>query len=249
MMLLEGKKALITGAGSGIGEVTAKRMAAEGASVLVVDINEEGGQRVAEEISAAGGTAVFHKTDISKIEEVDEMVAFAIETWGGLDLAVNNAGLSERPGLFHQLDPAEYHRVLGVDLHGTFYSMRAELAHFVENGGGVIVNTASGAGEKATPRLAAYSTAKHGVIGLTRTGAMDYVKDNIRVNAVAPGTILTPGMRAAGEAQMVEWAGLVPMGRMGDPSEIAAAIVWLLSDQASFVTGTVLEVDGGYMQG
>jgi NAD(P)-dependent dehydrogenase (short-subunit alcohol dehydrogenase family) len=248
-MLLEGKKALITGAGSGIGEVTAKRMAVEGASVLVVDINEEGGRRVAEEITAAGGTADFHKVDISKIEEVEEMVDFAVKTWGGLDLAVNNAGLSERPGLLHELDPAEYHRVLGVDLHGTFYSMRSELGYFVKNGGGVIVNTASGAGLKATPALTAYSTAKHGVVGLTRTAAMDYVRNNIRVNAVAPGTILTPGMRAAGETQMAAWADLVPMGRMGDPAEIAAAIVWLLSDQASFVTGTVLEVDGGYMQG
>jgi NAD(P)-dependent dehydrogenase (short-subunit alcohol dehydrogenase family) len=248
-MLLEGKRSLITGAGSGIGEVTAKRMASEGASVLVVDVNEAGGQRVVDEIVASGGKAAFHKTDISKVEEVDAMVAFAVETWGGLDLAVNNAGLSERPGPLHELDPAEYHRVLGVDLHGTFYSMRAELAHFVKNGGGAIVNTASGAGLKATPALTAYSTAKHGVVGLTRTGAMDYVKDNIRVNAVAPGTILTPGMRAAGDAQMAEWAALVPMGRMGDPTEIAAAIVWLLSDQASFVTGTVLEVDGGYMQG
>jgi NAD(P)-dependent dehydrogenase (short-subunit alcohol dehydrogenase family) len=247
-MLLEGKKALITGAGSGIGEVTAKRMAAEGASVLVVDINEDGGRRVVDEIVAAGGTAAFQRTNISNVDEVDEMVAVAVKTWGGLDLAVNNAGLSERPGPLHKLDPAEYHRVLGVDLHGTFYSMRAELGYFVENGGGAIVNTASGAGLKATPALAAYSTAKHGVVGLTRTGAMDYIKDNIRVNAVAPGTILTPGMRSAGEAQMAEWASLVPMGRMGDPSEIAAAIVWLLSDQASFVTGTVLEVDGGYMQ-
>jgi NAD(P)-dependent dehydrogenase (short-subunit alcohol dehydrogenase family) len=248
-MLLEGKKALITGAGSGIGEITAKRMAAEGASVLVVDVNEEGGRRVVDEIVAAGGTAAFRKTDVSNVDEVDAMVAFAVETWGGLDLAVNNAGLAERPGLFHELDPAEYHRVLGVDLHGTFYSMRAELAHFVKNGGGAIVNTASGAGLKATPYLTAYSTAKHGVVGLTRTGAMDYVKDNIRVNAVAPGTILTPAMKAAGEAQAAEWAALVPMGRMGDPAEIAAGIVWLLSDQASFVTGTVLEIDGGYMQG
>jgi len=248
-MLLDGKKALITGAGSGIGEATAKRMAAEGASVLVVDINDEGGKRVVDEITAAGGTAAFHHTDISKVEEVDAMVKAAVDTWGGLDLAVNNAGLAEHPGRLHELDPAEYHRVLGVDLHGTFYSLRAEIAHFVTAGGGVIVNTASGAGEKATPGLTAYSTAKHGVVGLTRTGAIDYVRDNIRINAVAPGTIFTPAMEAAGPKQMGEWADLVPMGRMGKPEEIAAAIVWLLSDQSSFVTGTVLEVDGGYMQG
>jgi len=248
-MLLEGKKALITGAGSGIGEATAKRMAVEGASVLVVDVNDEGGKRVVAEITEAGGTAAFHHTDISNVDEVDAMVKAAVDAFGGLDLAVNNAGLAERPGRLHELDPAEYHRVLGVDLHGTFYSMRAEIAYFITAGGGVIVNTASGAGEKATPGLTAYSTAKHGVIGLTRTGAIDYVRDNIRVNAVAPGTILTPGMRGMGDEQMAIYADLVPMGRMGTPEEVAASIVWLLSDQSSFVTGTVLEIDGGYMQG
>jgi NAD(P)-dependent dehydrogenase (short-subunit alcohol dehydrogenase family) len=248
-MLLEGKKALITGAGSGIGEATAKRMAAEGASVLVADVNDAGGNRVVEEITAAGGTAVFQHADISKVEGADEMVKAAIDAFGGLDLAVNNAGLAEAPGKLHELSPEEFHRVLGVDLDGTFYSMRAELAHFVTAGGGVIVNMASGAGLKATPGLTAYSTAKHGVVGLTRTGAMDYIRDNIRVNAVAPGTILTPGQRANGDEMMKIYADLVPMGRMGEPDEVAAAIVWLLSDQSSFVTGAILEVDGGYMQG
>ena len=247
-MLLEGKKALITGAGSGIGETTAKRMAREGARVLVVDVNEQGGKRVAGEINAAGGTSLFYRADISVAVEVDAMVAFVVDTWGSLDLAVNNAGFAEQPGLMHELDPAEWQRVINVDLTGTWLCMRAELAQFVKQGGGVIVNTASGAGLKATPGLTAYSAAKHGVVGLTRTGAMDYVKKNIRINAVAPGTIRTPAMERFSEAQLKIWAELMPTGRMGTTDEIAAGIVWLLSDQASYITGTVLEIDGGYMQ-
>jgi NAD(P)-dependent dehydrogenase (short-subunit alcohol dehydrogenase family) len=248
-MLLEGKNGLITGAASGIGETTAKRMAAEGARVLVVDVNEQGAKRVADEINAGGGTALSQRADISLVAEVDAMVAFAVKTWGKLDLAVNNAGFGEQqPGLTHELKPADWQRVIDVNLTGTWLCMRAELAQFMKQGGGVIVNTASGAGLKATPGMTAYSAAKHGVVGLTRTAAMDYVKKNIRINAVAPGTIVTPAMQRYSAEQLKIWADLMPTGRMGNPSEIAAGIVWLLSDQASYVTGTVLEIDGGYMQ-
>lgn len=247
-MLLEGKNSLITGAGSGIGETTAKRMAAEGARVLVVDVNDAGGQRVTDEITAAGGTALFFHADVTEPDQVDAMVAFVVSSWGSLDLAVNNAGLAETPGLMHELSVDAWSKTIGIDLTGTFLSMRAELRQFVEQGGGVIVNTASGAGLKATPNLTAYSAAKHGVVGLTRTGAMDYVKSNIRINAVAPGTILTPAMKNFGDAQLAVWSELMPSGRLGTTDEVAAAIVWLLSDQASYTTGTVLEVDGGYMQ-
>lgn len=247
-MLLEAKNALITGAGSGIGETTAKRMAAEGARVLVIDVNDEGGQRVVDEINAAGGTALFRHADVTKADEVDAAVAYLVEVWGSLDLAVNNAGLAEKPGLMHELDPAAWQKTIDIDLTGTFLCLRAELRQFVAQGGGVIVNTASGAGLKATPGLTAYSAAKHGVVGLTRTAAIDYVKKNIRVNAVAPGTILTPAMRAFGEEQVASWSELMPTGRMGTTEEVAAGIVWLLSDQSSYTTGSVLEIDGGYMQ-
>jgi NAD(P)-dependent dehydrogenase (short-subunit alcohol dehydrogenase family) len=247
-MLLEGKTSLITGAGSGIGETTAKRMAAEGAKVLVVDVNDEGGQRVTDEITAAGGTALYLHGDVTKVDEVDAMVAFVVDTWGRLDLAVNNAGLAEKPGLMHELSPEAWARTIDIDLTGTFLCMRAELRQFVAQGGGVIVNTASGAGLKATPSLTAYSAAKHGVVGLTRTAAMDYVKSNIRVNAVAPGTILTPAMKGFGDEQLAVWSELMPSGRLGTTDEVAAGIVWLLSDQASYTTGSVLEIDGGYMQ-
>jgi NAD(P)-dependent dehydrogenase (short-subunit alcohol dehydrogenase family) len=247
-VLLEGKIALVTGAGSGIGEATAKRLAVEGAIVTIADVNDEGGERVAKAIRDAGGEADYFHTDISAIDGAKNLVDHIVSTRGRLDLAVNNAGLAERPGRMHELEPKDWDRIISVDLTGTWLSMRAELAYFSENGGGVIVNTASGAGLKATPGLTAYSAAKHGVVGLTRTGAIDYIKDNIRINAVAPGTIATPAMEAAGEAQMAEWAALMPGGRMGKPDEIAAGIAWLLSDQASFVTGTILEIDGGYMQ-
>jgi NAD(P)-dependent dehydrogenase (short-subunit alcohol dehydrogenase family) len=247
-MLLENKIALITGAGSGIGEATAKRLAVEGASVTIADVNDSGGERVAAEIRAAGGTADFLHTDISKQIEVDALVAHVVATYGTLDLAVNNAGFAEQPGRMHELELAKWQAVINVDLTGTWLCMRAELEYFVKNGGGVIVNTASGSGLKATPGLTAYSAAKHGVVGLTRTGAVDYIKDNIRINAVAPGTIRTPAMEAFGSEQLKVWEELMPSGRMGTTDEIAAGIVWLLSDQSSYVTGTVLEIDGGYMQ-
>ncbi len=247
-MLLKNKVALVTGAGSGIGEATAKRLVSEGASVTVADIVDEGGLRVVQEITEAGGIADFFHADIASPTGADELVAHVVEQYGRLDLAVNNAGLAEKPGLMHELEPSEWDRVVSVDLTGTWLCMRAELRHFVTAGGGAIVNVASGAGLKATPGLTAYSASKHGVVGLTRTGAIDYIKKGIRINAVAPGTIRTPAMERAGEAQMAEWAALMPTGRMGTPEEIAAAVAWLLSDQASYITGTVLEVDGGYMQ-
>ena len=247
-MLLEGKNSLITGAGSGIGETSAKRMAAEGANVLVVDVNDEGGQRVVDEITAANGSALFFHGDVTIPEQMDAMVALVVDTWGSLDLAVNNAGLAEQPGPMHQLSPEVWKKTIDIDLTGTFLCMGAELRQFVAQGGGVIVNTASGAGLKATPGLTAYSAAKHGVVGLTRTAAMDYVKQNIRVNAVAPGTIVTPAMKAFGDDQLNTWSELMPSGRLGTTEEVADAIVWLLSDQSSYTTGSVLEVDGGYMQ-
>lgn len=247
-MLLEGKRALVTGAASGIGETTAKRLAAEGARVLVVDLNEKDGVRVVEEITAKGGTALFHQADISKPAAANAMVARAVEAWGGLDLAANNAGFSGLSGPLHDTEDSNWHRVIDINLNGTFYCMRAELTQFVKQGGGAIVNTASGAGLKATPTLAAYTAAKHGVVGLTRTGAMDYVKQNIRINAVAPGLTATPAMQRYSAEELKIWAELSPMGRIGSTDEIAAGIAWLLSDQASYITGLVLEIDGGYMQ-
>jgi hypothetical protein len=240
-MLVEGKIALVTGAGSGIGAEIARRLAAEGASVTVSDIADANGAAVVEQIRAAGGVADYFHADIASPTGAEELVAHVVATYGRLDLAVNNAGLAEKPGPMHLLDPDDWARTIAVDLTGTWLCMRAELAHLVETGaGGAIVNIASGAGEKATPGLTAYSAAKHGVVGLTRTGAMDYIKQGIRINAVAPGTILTPAMESFGPEQMATWSALMPTGRMGTTAEVAAATVWLLSDQASYTTGSIL---------
>lgn len=247
-MLLQDKTAVVTGSASGIGEATAKRLAAEGASVVIADVDVAGGQRVAQQIRAAGGEAAFLRTDVTDRTQTEAMVQFAVDTFGGLQLAVNNAGFAEAPGLLHELDPAAFDQVIAVDLKGVWLSMRAELAHLVAHGGGAVVNTASGAGLKAVPSLTAYSTAKHGVVGLTRTGAMDYVKQGIRINAVAPGTTATPALLSATEEMQAMAAAVMPTGRLAAPEEIAAGITWLLSEQASYVTGTTLEIDGGYLQ-
>ena len=171
-----------------------------------------------------------------------------MSTHGGLHLAVNNAGLGHSPAPLHEIPLETYDRIFAVDIRGVLLCMREELAHFVAHGGGAIVNTASGTGLKAATGLSAYVAAKHAVVGLTRNGAIDYATQNIRVNAVAPGTILTPQMQSFPQSQQDTWAGLIPMGRMGTPDEIADAIAFLLSDKAAFITGTVLEVDGGFMQ-
>ena len=247
-MPFQNKVALVTGSGSGIGEATAKRLSREGATIVVADVDPQGGERVVKDINAEGGRAAFVQTDVSDEQQTEAMVQFAVDTFGGLHLAVNNAGFGEAPSPMHQLEPSVFDRVIAVDLKGVWLCMRAELAHFVNNGGGAIVNTASGAGLKAVPGLTAYTAAKHGVVGLTRTGAIDYIKQDIRINAVAPGAVTTPLLLSQAKEQIAAISALMPTGRVARPEEIAAGIVWLLSDEASYVTGTILEIDGGFMQ-
>ncbi len=191
-MLLQGKIALVTGAGSGIGAETARRLAVEGASVTVADIADANGEKVVEEIRAAGGTAGFFHADIASPTGAQELVTHVVATYGRLDVAVNNAGLAEKPGLMHLLDPADWARTIAVDLTGTWLCMRAELAHFVERGaGGAIVNIASGAGEKATPGLTAYSAAKHGVEGFSESLRRELQLLGIDVILINPGSVAT----------------------------------------------------------
>ena len=246
-MTFDNAGALVTGAGSGLGRAIALRLAKDGAKVVVSDIGEKGGISTVETITAAGGQATFIHADVSDVDSVEALIARSVDYLGGLDLAVNNAGIAHTPGDLHELAIAEWDAVMGVDLRGTFLCMRGELAHMVEAGHGKIVNMTSNAGTKNAPGMAAYTAAKHGVVGLTKNAALQYARRNIQVNAVGPGTILTEGIIAFGADQQEKWADLIPVGRMGKPEEVAAAVAYLLSDEAGFVTGHTLLIDGGLM--
>jgi NAD(P)-dependent dehydrogenase (short-subunit alcohol dehydrogenase family) len=239
--------ALVTGAGSGLGRAIAVRLANDGARVVVSDISEAGGQATVEQITAAGGEATFVRADVSDVESVESLIAQTIEYTGGLQLAVNNAGIAHTPGDLHELSIAEWDAVMGVDLRGTFLCMRGELAHMVEAGHGKIVNMASNAGVKNAPGMAAYTAAKHGVVGLTKNAALQYARRNIQINAVGPGTILTEGIISFGAEQQAKWSEGIPAGRLGQPEEVAGAVAYLLSDEAGFITGHTLLIDGGLM--
>jgi len=238
----------VTGAGAGIGEAAAKKIAVDGGAVVVADVDDKGGQRVVEEIVAAGGKAAFIHIDVSQEGEAEKMVQFAIDTFGRLDGAVNNAGVGQPVKKIHEMSTADWDRIHSIDLRGAFFCMRAELKHFLEAGAGVIVNTASGTGLKAAPGQGGYVAAKHGVVGLTKQASIEYVKDNIRVNAVAPGLVGTPQFRSYPEADQAMYSQLQPGGRVAEPEEIANVMAFLLSDEASFVSGDTVLVDAAYMQ-
>ncbi|RAV02806.1 SDR family NAD(P)-dependent oxidoreductase [Mycolicibacter senuensis] len=247
-MNFDSKVAVVTGAASGIGEATAKRLAEYGAKVVIADIDQDGAERVVAEITGSGGDAAFRRTDIAREDDVNSLIDFTVSTYGGLHLAVNNAAIGHTPTPLHELDTATFDTVTGIGLRGTFFCMRAEIAHMIGHGGGAIVNTASAAGLKAAAGLHAYVATKHAVVGLTRNAGLDYANHGIRVNAVAPGTIETPQMASFPQELQDGWARLIPMGRMGVPREVADVVTFLLSDEASFVTATTLEIDGAYVQ-
>jgi NAD(P)-dependent dehydrogenase (short-subunit alcohol dehydrogenase family) len=244
---LEGKGVVITGAAAGIGRATSLYLAAEGVRVVVSDIDADGGKAVAEEIRAAGGAAEFVACDISSEPEVESLIERSVSFLGGLDFAVNNAGFADHPGFLHDLPVETWDKVLATDLRGTFLCMRAELRVMHAAGHGVIVNMASNAGVKNAPSMAAYTSAKHGVVGLTKNAALQYARHGIRINAVCPGTVRTPGIASFPEENQKAWAEMIPMGRMGTTEEIAACVAFLLSDQAGFMTGVEFLVDGGLM--
>ncbi|QOV95725.1 glucose 1-dehydrogenase [Novosphingobium sp. ES2-1] len=242
---LEGKVALVTGAGGGIGRAAAEAFARSGASVMVSDVNEAGGAETVALIEAAGGKAAFVRCDVSNADEVKAMVAATVATFGGLDCAFNNAGINRITD--DQYDDAIWERDIAINLSGVMRCMREEAAYMLQNGGGAIVNTASINGLVGNGGQPAYTAAKHGVVGLARHGALRWAKAGIRVNAVCPGVIETP--MTAPLVQNAEMKalidGMTPVGRMGQASEIAEAVVWLCSPAASFVTGHAMVVDGG----
>jgi NAD(P)-dependent dehydrogenase (short-subunit alcohol dehydrogenase family) len=246
-MAIRDASVVITGAGSGIGQATAVHLGGLGARVVVADVSVEGGTETVEQIRSAGGEAIFVENDVTDPDSVERLFARTIETYGALDLAVNNAGVAHNPVDLHELAIADWDRVIAVDLRGTFLCLRSELKLMVDAGHGVIVNMASNAGVKNAPSMAAYTAAKHGVVGLTKNVALQYARRNIRVNAICPGTILTPGLASYPADVQASWGELVPMGRLGTPQEIAFAIAFLLSEQSSFITGAAILADGGLM--
>jgi len=245
----EGKVALVTGASSGIGEATAKAFADHGAKVLLADVDVERGQAVAAQIREAGGEASFVKTDVSNAAEVKAMVATAIERYGRLDLAHNNAGIVGGGATVVDMPEETWGRAIAVMLTGVFLCLKYEIPVMLDSGGGAIVNTSSGAGLIGFPAMADYVSAKHGVIGLTKTAALEFATSGIRINAICPGTARSKMVNdwiGGNPDQEAEVAGLHPIGRIAEAEEIANGVMWLCSDAASFMIGHALVIDGGY---
>ena len=248
--ILDGKIALITGAGSGIGRATALIFAREGASIALADVVEEGGQETLVMIKEAGAEGIFVQTDVSKSSEVDAAVAKTVETYGRLDCAFNNAGIGGRGALTHEYGEEEWNRVLAINLTGVWLCMKAEIIQMLKQKSGAIVNTSSIMGLTGAIRVPAYTAAKHGVAGITKAAALEYARHGIRINAVCPAPIYTPMLNQAFEKRpdMEErYARSEPMKRIGQPEEVGEAVAWLCSDRASYMTGLPMPVDGGYM--
>lgn len=245
-MQFKNKTALITGSGSGIGKVTALQFAAEGATVIVSDINEESGQATVQEITDAGGAAIFIKCNVAVYEEVENLMRETVKQFGQIDIAVNNAGIGALPAKTEDHSLEDWDSIIAVNQTGLFYCMKLEIQQMVKQHSGCIINIASIAGLRGLPNNLAYVASKHAVVGMTKTAAMEYAKQNIRINAVCPVFTITNLFKPEFFGKVADkLKAAIPLKRFAQAEEMAEAIVWLSSDKASFVTGHAMPIDGG----
>lgn len=249
MKTLNGKVAIVTGAASGIGKAISKLFISEGAKVVLSDISEENGRKAVAELTANGGEAIFIMADTSKPEEHDNLVKETIKAFGHLNIAVNNAGIGGASAPTGEYPIDSWQKVIDINLSGVFYGMRYQIPEMVKSGSGSIVNIASILGYVGFENSPAYVASKHGVVGLTKTGAIDYAKKNIRVNAIGPGFIYTGlvNQETFGKEALASLEAKHPMGRLGEANEVAEMALFLASEKASFITGAYYPVDGGYL--
>lgn len=239
-----GKVAIVTGAASGIGRAIALAFASAGAHTVIADVNKAQGLETQDIIASHGGSSAFIETDVSSAVEVERMVAFALGKFGRLDFASNNAGISHPKKPMAEFTEEEWDRVMNINLKGVWLCMKHEIPHLLKQPFPAIVNTASVAGIQGSAAISIYSASKHGVIGLTKSSALDYARTGLRINAVCPGMTRTPILDKRPEL-VNNAASIVPMGRMAEPEEIASAVLWLCSRNASYMTGHALVLDGG----